>query len=569
MHKKRYLIVIIFVALALVSLGVTSAKTTKNPQGDELNRLNTNAEMKVSGLLSVSEFASEEEPMMSGLVYRIRYWLIAIGILLIFGMIWIFSLNHLVMTKTKALYDSNERLGQTQGQNKAIINAIPDVIFILDNETRVKDYKDDGFEMTFYDRTELIGKKLSELIPEPYGNQLLEQLKNVVSLNTLRTLEFQIQDGETQKYFELRLMRSNINETVALLRDMTSHFEKLENIRFLSYHDQLTGLYNRYMFEEELSRLNVPRNLPLSVVMADVNGLKLVNDCFGHTKGDELLKSFSGILKKTFREDDLICRVGGDEFIIILPKTSSEVAEQLIERIEIACHSYHYLNVSLSAAFGSATKLNSEDSIKVALKSAEDKMYKRKLFEAPVIKEQMVDKLLKSLFLEIKVEESHAQDVQKYSLILGEAIQLNSSELSTLENASLYHDVGKIAINHEILEKSGALTTDEMTLLKTHPDIGYRILSVVNDMSECADIILAHHERWDGTGYPMGLCGEEIPLLSRIVTIADAFSAMTNKSLYKETMTVQEALEEIERYSGTQFDPILGRKFAQIMRIKM
>lgn len=563
MRKKRRSQICLIIALIILTLGLTSERihhmeSSKSPERFE-------ATMSF-GILNASDEYQDGTDDGEWLVFRYRYWMIAIGVLLILGMMWIFTLNHLVMIKTKALFESNERLKLTQSQNKAIINAIPDLIFMLDNETTIKEYKSEGFETPFADSEPLIGKKLSELLPVPYGEKLHELILNQSPNNALQTLEFKMALEENQRHFEMRLMRSATNEIVVLLRDMTSHFEKLENIKYLSYHDQLTGLYNRYMLEEELTRLDVPRNYPLSIIMADVNGLKLVNDCFGHPKGDELLKIFSSILKKGFRQDDILCRIGGDEFIVILPKTSNEVAEQLIDRIRVTCNASEFLNINISAAFGCATKSSGSELIRDILKLSEDKMYKQKLIEAPTIKEQMVNKLLQSLFNDHKAEATHAKEVEKYSLLLGEALDLNSSEMLTLKNASLHHDIGKVAIKYEILEKDGPLESDEMYLLRTHSEIGYRILSVINEMSESANIILAHHERWDGTGYPKGLKGDEIPLLSRIVVIADAFAAMTNPSFYKKTMTFEEALEELERCSGTQFDPILGRTFCGLIR---
>ena len=563
MRKKRRFQICLLIALIILALGLTSERIyhIKAPNSPEP----LEATMSF-GVISASNIYQESTDDGEWLIFRYRYWMIAIGVLLILGMMWIFTLNHLVMAKTKALFESNERLKQTQSQNKAIINAIPDFIFMLDNATYIKEYKSEGYETLFEDREPLIGRKLSELLPVPYGETLQELILNQTPNNDLQTLEFKMALNENQRHFEMRLMRSATNEIVVLLRDMTSHFEKLENIKYLSYHDQLTGLYNRYMLEEELTRLDVPRNYPLSIIMADVNGLKLVNDCFGHPKGDALLKSFSSILKKSFRQDDILCRIGGDEFIVILPKTSNEVAEQLVDRTRAACNASEFLNINISAAFGCATKVSGSELIRDVLKLSEDKMYKQKLVEAPTIKEQMVEKLLQSLFSEHIAEATHAKEVEKYALLLGESLNLNSSEMLTLKNASLHHDIGKVAIKYEILEKNGPLENDELYQLKTHSEIGYRILSVINEMSESANIILAHHERWDGTGYPKGLKGDEIPLLSRIVVIADAFAAMTNPSFYKKTMTFEEALEELERCSGTQFDPILGRTFVGRIR---
>ncbi len=520
------------------------------------------------GFFSALGTSSKVPERHSSIFYRYRYWMIGVGLLMIFGTLWIAALNYLVQTRTKALYEVNEQLSHSQSQNKAMINAIPDAIFLLDNDSRILECKTDGTEMPFPKRSDMMMSKLSDIMPIPYGKKLVEAIDKVSKINELQQLEIEITLDGAIKFYEMRIIRSGKNEVIALVRDMTNQYKSLENIKYLSYHDQLTGLYNRYMFEEELERLDVDRNTPLSVIMADVNGLKLVNDCFGHSTGDLLLIKFSEVLKKVFREDDIICRLGGDEFVVILPHTTVGVTNALIKRITLACEDIKFYNLTLSVAFGSATKGASNDSIKDVIKYAEDQMYKRKLFESPKIKELMIAKLLSSLFETSEAEEIHAESVEVFSEILGTAIGLNPTEMETLLTAAKHHDIGKIAIDQKILYKNEPLTAREMEKIKSHPDIGYRILSVVNEMSECADVVLAHHERWDGKGYPKGLSGDEIPLMSRIIAIADAYSAMTQTSHYKAIKTPIEAIEEVERYSGSQFDPILGRKFAAVMRDK-
>ncbi len=521
------------------------------------------------GFFAVLSASPKNSQNLNSFIYRYRFWMIGVGLLMIFGTLWIVALNYLVQSRTKALFEANEQLSHSQSQNKAIINAIPDGIFLLDNDSRVLECKIEGADTPFPKRSDMMMRKLSDIMPVPYGDKLKEAIDNMARINELHQMDLEITLDGIRRIFEVRLIRSGKNEVIALVRDMTSHYESLENIKYLSYHDQLTGLFNRHMFEEELERLDVNRNTPLSVIMADVNGLKLVNDCFGHPTGDKLLISFSEILKKVFRADDIICRLGGDEFVIILPHTTHDVTQELIKRISAACDDVKFYNLSLSVAFGSATKMGMSDSIVDVMKYAEDQMYKRKLFEAPKIKEQMVAKLLDSLFESSDAEAIHAETVEMYSEMLGNAIGLNQTEMETLKTAARHHDIGKIAIDQKLLYKNESLTTTEMETIRSHPDIGYRILSVVNEMSDCADIVLAHHERWDGKGYPKGLSGDDIPLMSRIISIADVYSTITLTTHYKDTMTPLEGIEEIKKHSGTQFDPILGRKFVALMKDKM
>ena len=169
----------------------------------------------------------------------------------------------------------------------------------------------------------------------------------------------------------------------ALLRDISERNKMEQQLQYLSYHDQLTGLYNRRFFEEELKRLDVQRNFPLSIVMGDVNGLKLVNDSFGHLVGDQLLKKVAEIITKGCRADEIIARLGGDEFVILLPKTDVHETELIFKRVQDLATKEKIGSVDISVSFGWETKNNEEENIEEVFKKAEAHMYKKKLFESP------------------------------------------------------------------------------------------------------------------------------------------------------------------------------------------
>ncbi|MFZ5975680.1 MAG: HD domain-containing phosphohydrolase [Bacillota bacterium] len=354
-----------------------------------------------------------------------------------------------------------------------------------------------------------------------------------------------------------------IQGVVMVFRDFTEEKQKKDEIEYLSYHDQLTGLYNRRFYEEELRRLDNRRNLPLSVVMGDVNGLKLTNDAFGHAVGDRLLQKAAEIMKATCRQDDIIARYGGDEFIIVLPKTSVEEAEEIVNRIRAAISNVEIDSVMLSISFGWDVKVNEHEDISDILKKAEDYMYTCKLFESPSMRGQTVYTIINTLHEKNMREKQHSERVSKLCEMIGYAMALSEKGINEIRTAGLLHDIGKIAISEQVLNKSGKLTDDEWDEIKRHPEIGYRILSAVNDMTELAEHILSHHEHWDGTGYPKGLSGEKIPLHSRIIAVADAYDAMTSERPYREALTEEEAVREIIENAGTQFDPKIARLFVE------
>ncbi|MDR3601581.1 MAG: histidine kinase N-terminal 7TM domain-containing protein [Desulfosporosinus sp.] len=350
---------------------------------------------------------------------------------------------------------------------------------------------------------------------------------------------------------------------VLVVRDFSEKKQKEIEIFYLSYHDQLTGLFNRRFYEEELKRLDTERNLPMTIVMADVNGLKLINDSFGHVMGDELLIKVAEVMTKGCRTDDIIARLGGDEFVILLPKTGPFETEQIIKRIKGLASKEKVGSIDISISFGYETKNNMEEKIQEIFKKAEDHMYKKKLFEGPSMRGKTINAIINTLHEKNKREEQHSHRVSALCKSMGEILGLPEHEIEELESVGLLHDIGKIAIDENILNKSGELIEDEWKEIKRHPEIGYRILNTVNDMSDMANYVLYHHERWDGKGYPKGLKGDEIPLVSRIISIADAYDAMTSERSYRSAMPKKIAIEDLQQNAGLQFDPVLIRVFVE------
>ncbi len=337
----------------------------------------------------------------------------------------------------------------------------------------------------------------------------------------------------------------------------------LNSVEYLSYHDQLTGLYNRRFFEEELKRLDTKRNLPISVIMVDLNGLKLANDAFGHDLGDKLLRKTAEILKSSCREDDIIARLGGDEFVVLLPNTSEEQVEQIVNRIVGACSNVKVGSITLSLSYGWEVKKSKDDDINEILKKAENRMYRRKLFESPSMRSITIQTIIQTLYETHKLEEKHSRRVSDLCVAIGKELSFNVRELAELKNIGLLHDIGKIAIDKAILSKTTPLTDVEWTEIKRHPEIGYRILSLANDLSEIAQYVLAHHEHWDGSGYPKGLKRNEIPFKARIILLTDAYDSMTSFRPYCTILPREEAIKQIRDGAGKQFDPKLAKVFVE------
>lgn len=343
-------------------------------------------------------------------------------------------------------------------------------------------------------------------------------------------------------------------EIVGVSRNIEERKKTEREVLYLSYHDQLTGLYNRRFYEEELQRMNFRSNMPLAMIIADVNGLKLTNDAFGHFAGDDLLKKFTSILNTELRAEDIAARIGGDEFVILLPNSDSAYAESFVARVKERIGGSQFDHAILSVSFGWAVKETVEDDFAALFIQAEDNMYHKKLVESSDMKNETILLAMRKLFHKNSMEQPHSERVGKLCREIGKALNLQDDDLWELELLGRMHDIGKIGIQEEILNKVESLSETEWLEVKRHPEVGYQILRSADEYLHIAESVLAHHERVDGKGYPRNLKQEEIPLPARILSVAEAYDVMIHGSVYKDPLHEAEAVKELIDYSGTQFD---------------
>ncbi len=353
-----------------------------------------------------------------------------------------------------------------------------------------------------------------------------------------------------------------------VLRDVTARKNTEEKLKYMSFHDNLTGLYNRSYFEEELQRLDTTRQLPLSIIIGDIDGFKLVNDAFGYKEGDGLLKSIARVLKDSCRSEDILARWGGDEFVILLPKTDLIGIQEIISRIEKKSREVSSGEIPLNISLGFATKDKPLDNIERVIKEAEDSMKQKKLIQSKKVSNEIIESIEKRLREKSRESNEVYDRVKTLALMLGRAIKLPKADMDNLAMLSDFHDIGKVTIKTRILTKKSKLAEEEWQIMRMHPEIGYRIAKSSTQLAQIADAILAHHENWDGTGYPYRIKGSKIPLLARVIAIAEAFDVMTCGRSYKKAISRDESLKELRRCSKKQFDPQLISKFMEIMQQK-
>lgn len=380
----------------------------------------------------------------------------------------------------------------------------------------------------------------------------------------IRILNEELENKVLERTCQLQAINSKLETEITERIKIEDILRESEyKFKFLSYHDNLTGLFNRRYYEEEIKRMDVEENLPISIIMGDVNSLKLVNDAFGHDRGDELLQKAATCIQTECRAGDVVARWGGDEFVILLPRTTSEEAKRIVKKIKVASINQQVNAIHMSISFGWASKERGEDDILKVLKNAEDHMYRLKTIENAGLRGNVIGTIINTLHEKNPREEQHSKRVSDISQRIGRALDLPEMEISSLRIIGLLHDIGKIAIEESILNKPTKLTDLEWEEVKQHPSIGYRILSSSNDMLELAELVLLHHERWDGGGYPHGIKGEAIPMLTRIITLADSYDAMTSARPYRKPLKEEEATLEIKNNAGIQFDPYISRIFIE------
>lgn len=460
----------------------------------------------------------------------------------------------------------NQELQQINQEYESLFMDAPVGYLLITEDYKIEKFNHYGAKI--FENYYLLNKNLSDFVDQKSQDKLYFFLKYSFEKKTPQNCELKLNLKSATKQVKLisNYLFSKKQKLIRLaIIDISREYHYRKQIEYLSFHDQLTDLYNRRFFEEEAQRLNVERMLPLGIIMADLNGLKLVNDAFGHRQGDELLINTAKKLKSFTREEDMLARLGGDEFVFLLPQTSEQELKKIMKRMDNACEGVGIGDVKLSVAFGYAIKNCSDQSLESLMGLAETRMYKNKLYKKTSERKNIIMGVLSALHDKNPREALHSQRVSELAYRLGEAVGLDQSTLINLKTAGLLHDIGKVSIDYTILDKTDFLLVREYEEIKKHAEIGYRILDSSREFADIAEIVLSHHERPDGKGYPRGLVNGQIPLESKIICICDAYDAMTSDRPYRRAKNKTEAISELQKMQGKQFDQELVGTFIEMI----
>jgi diguanylate cyclase (GGDEF)-like protein/PAS domain S-box-containing protein len=484
----------------------------------------------------------------------------------------------------KFLKKVEERLQTALHQVMDIIEFLPDATFVIDKEKKVIAWNRAIEEMTGILKKDIVGKGNGEYSLPFYGlpkkmliDSVLQGEKDGGKIEATIITEIYapcLYNGSGAYLWSavspLCDSRGELVGAIESFRDITERKEMEKQLKYLGSHDPLTKLANRTYFEEEMSRLESGEHEPVSIIVCDVDGLKLVNDTLGHEAGDNLLIATASVLRHPSLIDAVVARIGGDEFAILLKKAERSVAEKACQQVYEAIKKHNKkAEIPLSLSLGFSTREDSLTNLTEIFKEADNNMYRVKLHSSQSARSTIVTSLMKMLETRDFITEGHGERVQDLVLELSGAYGLADSKMNDMRLLAQFHDIGKVGIPDKILFKPGSLTTDEeFAEMQRHCMIGYRIAQSVPDLVPIADWILKHHEWWNGKGYPLALEGEAIPVECRILSIVDAYDAMTNDRPYRKGMTHTQAITELLKFSGIQFDPHMVSLFLKLWQAK-
>jgi len=447
-------------------------------------------------------------------------------------------------------------LEKTNIRNRALIAASPDIVLGSDIDGNIKPYR------SMHDSVNETADKL--LADHSVLKILRSGIEAVTRERELTTVNFTFRENGWNRYYEARIYISEIDEVLVLIRDMTGRVEMENNLRFMAERDSLTELYNWRFFESYYGQFDKTITPGMAIIIFDINGLKTFNDTLGHHYGDEVIMRTASLLREQFGSDGILARIGGDEFGVILMGVDGNIVEKRLELLNEAIEENNANDDTIKISISDGYAISGQERITASemYSEADNNLFQNKLLKESSVKNNLVKTLMKALEVRDYITEAHVKRMEAIARVFADSMRLTQKQVDRLLLLVKFHDIGKVGIPDGILNKPGDLDEEELRTMRTHSMIGSRIASESSELKSIADLILRHHERWDGDGYPLEISGEDIPIECRILAIVDSYDAMSNDRPYRKALPQEAVFEEIMAGSGSQFDPVLIELFA-------
>ncbi len=463
---------------------------------------------------------------------------------------------------------------------KILVDHLPGMIYRCKVDQQwTMEYVSEGVKiLTGYEPEEIINNKLvsfNDIIHPNYREMLFDDWKPIIIDHTNFEKEYMIitKEGKNKWVYEQgKPIYDESGKAIALegiIIDLNKRRERDLEIEHMIYHDQLTGLKNRLYFDETVEKWDQSKSYPFGVMIANIDNMKTINDLYGRAAGDQVILDFVNILRAYEKKNYIVTRTGGDEFSLIIPNANSQLTYDTMIEIQDKAKAFkredvYGLSYQLSVSCGFETKTSDETTIKDIIRSAEDFMHRRKLIAHSRSNRDSLSSIKATMIANSQETQDHMERMGEIALKVGIKLGLKQTTMDDLYLLAMLHDIGKIGVPFHIINKPGPLTEEEWEVMKRHPLIGYQIAISSVDLKPIADGILSHHERFDGKGYPNKVSGRDIPLIARIISIIDAYDAITQDRPYRPKKSHEAAIEELKKHAGTQFDPDIVEIFVHL-----
>lgn len=467
----------------------------------------------------------------------------------------------------RSLARVQNELRESEAATRALLEGMPDTLLRVAIDGTIIDYKTARDRSAATPAKLLAGNSLHDVYPESLAKNMVTSLTEACQSGSRQIFEQEAVFGQQTHHLEIRINRLRDREALIIVRDFTARRQLEKSLEFFNLRDNLTGLFNRTYWEEKLSAVEQMEGIAAGIILCDINGMSLINESLGRDRGDRLLAAVATALRAALPLEAVIARIGNDEFAALLIDSGSADLNIYCHKIlqEIEEHSHEDARLRFGITFGTASGQLGQQQLRDILQIATEQLHRNKLARSHAFKEEIFHTLQIALATRDFISHQHATRLWALGRPLAKAAGLANRRLSGLKLLTQYHDIGKVGLSDELVFRENQLTDQELVQMRQHVEIGHHIAQAIPALYPIADLILKHHEWWNGQGYPLGLAGNEIPLECRIFSIIDAYDSMTNDRLDRKAVAGNEAAAELRRCAGSQFDPDLVEKLIELL----